>query len=231
MTQIIAPFKYEELSRKSVDGKRLYSNPWGNPVPSVTTILDKTKPEQARKALQEWRNRVGEEQAQKITKDAAGNGTMMHDQLEAWNKGTWKRGEKYTGNSTILSRKMADVIMDNIEPHLDEVWGAEVNLCYPEVYAGTTDLLGVWKGKPTIMDYKQANKRKKREWIDDYFLQGAAYALAHNELYGTDIKSIAIFMCTRDCEFQLFECGEDEFDYWATKWSERVAEFYNLQDK
>ncbi len=223
MTKIISPYKYEELTRKSVEGKRLYANPWGDPVPSVTTILDKTKPAKARQALQEWRNRVGEEQAQQITTEAAGNGTMMHDQLEAWNKGV-----EYTGKSTILSRKMAETIIKNIEPHLDEVWGAEVNLCFPEVYAGTTDLLGVWKGKPTIMDYKQSNKRKKKEWIDDYFLQGAAYALAHNELYGTDIKSIAIFMCTRDCEFQLFECDESEFDYWAERWSRRVEEFYGL---
>ena len=228
MLKIKSPYDYQEFKRKSVNGKRLYENPFGEPVPSVTTILDKTKPAEARKALAEWKKRVGEEQAQKIASDAAGNGTMMHNQLEAWNKGTWARGEKYTGESTILSRKMADVIMDNIENDLDEVWGAEVNLCAPGLYAGTTDLVGVYKGKPTIMDYKQANKRKKKEWIDDYFLQGAAYALAHNELYNTKIENIAIFMCTRECEFQLFEVDVAEFAKWELKWAERLAEFYNV---
>lgn len=223
MIKINSPYPYKELKRKQIDGKRLYENPWGNPVPSVTTILDKTKPYEKRMALANWKKRVGEAEAQKIVTEAAGNGTMMHDQLEAWNKGV-----EYTGKSTPLSRMMAQVIIDNIEPDLQEVWGAEVRLCAPNLYAGTTDLVGVYKGKPTIMDYKQTNKPKKREWIDDYFLQGAAYAIAHNELYDTDINSIAIFMCSKQCNWQLFEVTGDEFDYWATKWAERVAEFYNL---
>ena len=111
----------------------------------------------------------------------------MHAILEYWVK-----NENYTGETTILSEKMADVIQQNIETDLDEVWGSEVNLCFPQLYAGTTDLVGVYKGKPTIMDFKQTNKPKKREWIDDYFMQGAAYALAHNELYETKIERIAI---------------------------------------
>ena len=101
------------------------------------------------------------------------------------------KNENYTGETTILSEKMADVIKQNIETDLDEVWGSEVNLCFPQLYAGTTDLVGVYKGKPTIMDFKQTNKPKKREWIDDYFMQGAA-PLAHNELYETKIERIAI---------------------------------------
>lgn len=220
---ISSPYKYEEFKRKSVNGKRLYENPFGDAVPSVTTILDKTKPAAKVKALNEWKKRVGEEQAQKITTEAADNGTKMHDILESWTKGIEHKGE-----TTILSQLMADKIIENIHPHLNEVWGAEVNLCYPNVYAGTTDLVGVWKGKPAIMDYKQTNKPKKREWIDDYFMQGAAYALAHNDLYGTDIRDIAIFMCSRNCDWQLFEVSGDEFDYWAQKWSERVAQFYDL---
>ena len=105
---------------------------------------------------------------------------------------------------------------------------SEVNLYYPGLYAGTTDLLGVWKGQPAIMDFKQTNKPKKREWIEDYFLQGAAYSLAHNALYETDIKSIAIFMCSRDCQWQLFEVKADEFQHWADKWAARVEQFYRL---
>jgi genome maintenance exonuclease 1 len=123
---------------------------------------------------------------------------------------------------------MAGVVIENINDDLDEVWGAEVNLCYPELYAGTTDLVGVYKGKPTIMDFKQTNRPKKREWIDDYFLQGAAYALAHNEMYETKIENIAIFMCSRAGEWQLFEVASDEFEEYSKQWSIRLAKFYNI---
>ena len=155
----------------------------------VTTILDKTKPKEKREALNRWKKRVGEANAQRIVAEASDNGSRMHAILEYWVK-----NETYTGETTILSETMANIIKENVQSDIDEVWGSEVNLCYPQLYAGTTDLVGVYKGKPTIMDFKQTNKPKKREWIDDYFMQGAAYALAHNELYETKIESIAIFM-------------------------------------
>jgi genome maintenance exonuclease 1 len=101
-------------------------------------------------------------------------------------------------------------------------------LCHPGLYAGTTDLVGVWKGKQAIMDFKQTNKPKKREWIDDYFMQGAAYALAHNELYETNIENIAIFMCSGACEWQLFECGEEEFPLWEVAWAKRLEKYYGF---
>jgi len=223
MLIINSPYDYQELKRTSVNGKRLYNNPWGEPVPSVTTILDKTKPKEKREALNNWKKRVGEAEAQRIVTEAANVGTQMHNMLEAWVK-----NEEYVGESTIQSRMMADTVKKNVEPYLDEVWGSEVNLCYPGLYAGTTDLVGVYKGKPTIMDFKQTNKPKKREWIDDYFMQGAAYGLAHNELYGTEIENIAIFMCSRDCEWQLFEVEAEEFNQWSERWSKRVEEFYVL---
>ena len=223
MNNITSPYPYKELKRKSVDGKRLYENPFGDPVPSVTTILDKTKPAKARQALAAWKKRVGTEEAQRITTEAADNGTRMHAILEYWAK-----NETYNGETTPLSKMMADVIIKNIENDLDEVWGTEVNLCAPNLYAGTTDLVGVYKGKPTIMDFKQSNKPKKREWIDDYFLQGAAYGIAHNEMFGTKIENIAIFMCTKGCEWQLFEAGPEEFREWEVKWAMRLAEFYGI---
>lgn len=226
MVNITTPFKYTELKRKSVEGKRLYANPFGNPVPSVTTILSATKPYEARQALANWKKRVGEEEAQRITTEAANVGTLMHAILEAY-----VGNEEYEHGNNIIhrqARQMAETVISNIDPYLDEVWGAEVNLCAPNLYAGTTDLVGVWKGKPTIMDFKQTNKPKKREWIEDYFLQGAAYAVAHNELYETDIQNIAIFMCSRAGEWQLFEVEPDEFKHWELKWAERLQQFYNL---
>ncbi len=223
MLKITKPYPYQEFKRRSVNGKRLYENPYGNPVPSVTTILDKTKPKEKREALNRWKKRVGEKEAQRIVTEASDNGSRMHAILEYWVK-----NEKYTGETTILSETMADIIKKNVESDLDEVWGSEVNLCYPQLYAGTTDLVGVYKGKPTIMDFKQTNKPKKREWIDDYFMQGAAYALAHNELYETKIESIAIFMCSREGQFQLFEVDQKEFTDWETQWALRLQEFYEL---
>jgi genome maintenance exonuclease 1 len=220
MLKITTPYKYEEFKRKSVGGKRLYENPYGEPVPSVTTILSKTKD---MTHLNAWKKRVGEKKAQEIVTEAANVGTIMHNMLEAWSL-----NEEYTGTNMLQAKMMAETVIKNVEPDIDEVWGSEVNLCYPGLYAGTTDLVGIYKGNHCIMDFKQTNKPKKREWIDDYFMQAAAYGMAHNEVFGTDIKHAAIFMCSRDCDWQLWEVGPDEFEHWTEKWARRVEEFYNL---
>ena len=226
MLQINSPYPYQQFKRTSVNGKRLYQNPWGDPVPSVTTILSDTQPAEKRAGLAAWRRRVGDEEARRITTEAANVGSVMHNILEHWVK-----NEEFNPGNNIVhkqAKQMAEVIKENIQHDLDEVWGSEVNLVAKELYAGTTDLVGVYKGRPTIMDFKQTNKPKRREWIDDYFLQGAAYANAHNEMYGTTIDRIAIFMCSRACKWQLFECGPDEFSEYELKWAERLEKFYNL---
>ena len=220
MLKITTPYPYKQFKRKSVGGKRLYENPYGDPVPSVTTILSKTKD---MTHLNAWKKRVGEKKAQEIVTEAANVGTVMHEMLEAWSL-----NEQYTGKNLLQAKMMAETVIKNVEPDISEVWGSEVNLCYPGLYAGTTDLVGIYKGNPCIMDFKQTNKPKKREWIDDYFMQGAAYALAHNELYETKIESIAIFMCSREGQFQLFEVDQKEFTDWETKWATRLQEFYEL---
>ena len=220
MLNINQIYPYKEFKRKSVDGKRLYENPYGEPVPSVTTILSKTKD---MTHLNAWKKRVGEKKAQEIVTEAANVGTIMHNMLESWSL-----NEEYTGTNMLQAKMMADTVIKNIEPDIDEVWGSEVNLCYPGLYAGTTDLVGIYKGRPTIMDFKQTNRPKKREWIDDYYMQAAAYGMAHNEVFGTKIEHTAIFMCSRDCEWQLWEAGPEEFKVWEEKWAKRVEEFYNL---
>ena len=228
MPKIINQYPYQEFKRTSVDGKRLYQNPWGDPVPSVTTILSATQPAEKRQALANWRKRVGTEEAQRITTTAANRGTVMHNILEHWALGEY---ETYNPGNNIVhqqAKAMAQVVVDNIENDIDEIWGTEVNLVAKELYAGTTDLVGVYKGEATIMDFKQTNKPKKREWIDDYFLQGAAYANAHNEMYGTDISRIAIFMCSGDCEWQLFESDPKDFKDWEMKSAQRLEKVYRL---
>ena len=220
MLNITSPYPYKEFKRKSVNGKRLYENPYGDPVPSVTTILSKTKD---MTHLNAWKKRVGEKKAQEIVTEAAGVGSIMHEMLEAWSL-----NQEYTGKNMLQAKMMAETVIKNVEADIDEVWGSEVNLCYPGLYAGTTDLVGIYKGRPTIMDFKQTNRPKKREWIDDYFMQAAAYGMAHNEVFGTKIEHTAIFMCSRDCDWQLWEAGPEEFKVWEEKWANRVAEFYNL---
>jgi len=220
MLKITTPYPYQEFKRKSVNGKRLYENPYGDPVPSVTTILSKTKD---MTHLNAWKKRVGEKKAQQIVTEAAGVGSIMHEMLEAWSL-----NQEYTGKTMLQAKMMAETVIKNVEADIDEVWGSEVNLCYPGLYAGTTDLVGMYKGKPCIMDFKQTNKPKKREWIEDYFMQAAAYAMAHNEIFETKIENAAIFMCSRDLDWQLFEVGPEEFKVWEEKWAGKVAEFYNL---
>ena len=109
----------------------------------------------------------------------------------------------------------------------DRIWGSEVQLYHPKIYAGTTDLVGVFNGAESIMDFKQTNKPKKEEWVEDYKLQLTAYALAHNEIYGTNIQEGHVFMCSRNNEYQQFDIFPDEFKSWESKWWDRVYLYYD----
>jgi len=218
-------FPYVELKRETLNGSRKYLTPDGYAVPSVTTILDATKPEEAKQALREWRKRVGEQKAKEITTEAAGRGTRMHKFLENHVK-TGDTGKPGSNPYSIQSHQMAQTIINKGFSNCQEFWGTEVSLYFPEVYAGTTDLVGVHSGAEAIMDHKQTNKPKKREWIDDYFLQLAAYATAHNEVYGTKIRKGVIFMCSADNQYQEFIVEGKEFDYYKDKWYVRLEEYY-----
>ena len=132
-----------------------------------------------------------------------------------------------------MSKELSDIVIEKGLSNVDEVWGTEVPLYYPGLYAGTTDCVGVWKGKPAIIDFKTTRKPKKREWIDDYFLQGAAYSAAHNEIHGTDIKTIVIMMIGWDEEadnkgnYQEFVVEADEFDKYSLQWANKVQEYFD----
>lgn len=235
MTLLSNKFNYKELDRQSVEGKRLYACPDGSRVPSVTTILDKTKPIEKVQALNEWRRRVGHEKAQQITTEAASRGTRMHKYIEDYiTLGELK--DPGTNPYSVQSHKMAKHIIDNGLKNVNEIWGVEVGLYFPGLYAGTTDCVGVHLNNEAIMDHKQTNKPKKEDWIEDYYLQMAAYALAHNEVYGTNIRKGVVFMCVKPPEispliwgepqYQQFELTPSEFDRWAGKWWDRVEQYY-----
>ena len=228
---IISKYNYSPLARESIEGKRHYALPDGSKVPSVTTILERTKPEEAKQKLQEWRNRVGHERAQQITTEAANRGTRMHTYLERYVKND-DIGDFPTNPFAQPSWFMAaKVILEGLQ-HANEYWGSEVPLYYSGLYAGTTDLVGVWKGQPAIMDFKQSNKVKKREWIDDYFLQLAAYAEAHNDTYGTAINTGVILMCVKPATeqdepvYQEFVLEPQDFAHWRDQWMRRVELYY-----
>ena len=218
-------YNYVPMSRVEIDGKRRYATPDGEKLPSVTTILDATKSEESKKALQEWRKRVGVQKAQEITTEAAGRGTRMHKWLENYIK-TGETGEPGSNPYSLQSHKMAQTIINEGLVKCNEYWGTEVPLYYPKIYAGTTDLVGIHDGDEAIMDHKQTNKPKKREWIEDYFVQLAAYANAHNEVQGTKIRKGVIFMCSADNIYQEFILEGIDFDKYTDVWFKRVEKYY-----
>ena len=218
-------FKYEPLKRIDTPEGRRYATPDGNKLPSVTTILDATKSEESRQALQNWRKRVGPQKAQEITTEAAGRGTRMHKWLEDFIK-TGEIGTPGSNPYSIQSHAMAQSIITQGLSKCNEYWGTEVPVYFPSIYAGTTDLCGVHDNAEAIMDHKQTNKPKKREWIDDYFVQLAAYANAHNEVHGTKIRKGVIFMCSAANEYQEFIVEGTEFDKYTDMWFKKCEEFY-----
>ena len=231
MTLLKERFVYTPIDRKSVEGKRLYALPDGTKVPSVTTILDKTKSQDKIDALNNWKKRVGEAKAQEIVTEAAGRGTRMHKFLEDYVK-TGVINEPGTNPYSIESHKMAKVVIEQGLSNVNEVWGVEVPLYYPGLYAGTTDGCGLHLNDESIIDYKQTNKAKKEEWIEDYYLQLTAYALAHNEVYGTGIRKGVVLMCIKpktDTDipvYQEFILKPEDFSYWEARWWDRVEKYY-----
>ena len=228
MSLLIEKYTYEKYSRTSVDGERRYKTPTG-PLPSVTTILDKMKSAEKREALANWKKRVGSAEAQRITTESANIGTVIHAMIESY-----ILGEDYSPGGNLIFKRahpLAQVVIDKGLSNVSEVWGSEVPLYYPGLYAGTTDCVGIWKGEPAIIDFKTTKKPKRRDWIDDYYLQGSAYAMAHNEIYNTDIKRTVIMMIVWDGdragEYQEFVVEGEEFDNYSSDWAAKVEAYYD----
>jgi genome maintenance exonuclease 1 len=232
---LIQRYNYEPIDRTTVDGKRHYCLPDGSKVPSVTTILDKTKSAESKAALANWKRAVGEQRAQQITTEAANRGTRMHSYLEHYVKtGNMKDlpGNPFAQPSWFMA---AQVILEGLDK-VNEFWGVEVPVYYSGLYAGTTDCVGMHNNQASIMDFKQTNKPKRREYIEDYFLQLCAYAQAHNEMHGTDIRRGVILMCVRPAElapgvfdtpkYQEFILEGTEFERYCIEWNKRVEQYY-----
>lgn len=219
---IKSPYDYRELSRQEHNGTRKYLTPDGDRLPSVTTVLDKTKD---KSHLIEWRKRVGEQRAKEISTEASGVGTRMHKFLEDYViTDSWP--QPGSNPYSVKANQMAQLIRDHALVDIDEFWGLEVQLYNPSLYAGTTDVVAVYRGNPSICDYKQTNRPKKPEWVDDYRLQLVAYAECHNAMYDTNIREGHIFMCSRDLEYQQFDVWPDEYDHWRNAWYDRLYDYY-----
>lgn len=220
---ITQKYDYPKLKRIQQDGSRKYTDGSSKPVPSVTTVLDKTSD---KTFLIEWRKRVGEAEAQRISTESANWGTKVHDSLEKYALG---QDYEVKGNNLIqhMARNAVELMIKQGLSQVDELWGVEVGLIADGLYAGTSDAVGIFNGVPSIIDFKTAKKIKKREWITDYFLQGCAYALAHNDMFGSDIKQVAILMVDREGNYKDYVIKDDEFEKYAFMWADRVTEYYS----
>jgi len=197
------------------------------PVPSVTTILSAPAPQEDVDALKRWRRNVGYQRANQISTESANRGTRVHKYLEKYVQ-TGEFPTPGTNPYAQLANGMAATIMQNGLSMVDEYWGTEVHLYFPQIYGGATDLVGVHAGDEAILDFKQSNKLKKREWLDGYFLQTVAYGQAHNELYGTNIQKGVIMMVTPEWEYQEFIIKGNEYDKFRKEWWKRVEQYYMM---
>jgi len=217
-------FEYPASIRSVINGGRHYDI-GQEKLPSVTTILQATQSPEKKAILAKWKQKVGEKKADEIRDTAAARGTVMHRIIEGYITGDGHADLSPMGQ---VSGIMAQTIFkEGLKGRMDEVWGSEITLYYPGLYAGATDLVGVYEGREAIIDFKQSNKPKRREWIEDYFTQMAAYAMAHNYVYNTKIQSGVILMCTPNNYFQKFVVKDKEFQQYMWKWVSRVDQFCN----
>ena len=224
--KFVERYVYPKTTRAKLEGLRHYTvDGEERPLPSVTTVLGQTQSKEKQKSLDRWRQRVGLREAQKVTRDAAIRGTAMHKYLE-----DLMRGERSLDLTPlgVEATRMAEIIVERGLNDCSEIYGIEAVLYYPGLYAGSVDLVAKYRDKVSIIDFKQTNKPKQREWIGDYFLQMAAYGMAHDAVYGTSIEQGVIMMCSKDGFYQQFVIEGEEFREAKHNFLRRVDEFYNL---
>ena len=214
---------YPKTIREMIDGKRHYEINGIEKLPSVTTILKATEPDEKRESLQAWRDRVGEAEATRIVDSAGARGTAMHKILEKY---IIEEGYLDLTNVGKEAHNMAMQVIQNGLSNVTEFYGSECTLYYPGLYAGQTDLIATHKGDMAVIDFKQTTKPKKREWIEDYCLQLAAYGMAHDFIYKTAITKAVIMMCSKDNFYQEFVIAGEEYRKYKHQWLERVNKYY-----
>ena len=220
-------FSYPKSMKSLINGSRHYAVNQEK-LPSVTSILQATQSEEKKASLANWRARIGAVEANRIKNEASSRGTSMHSFLEKYLLGQLNLELLEIENK---SKKMADEIIEQgIKGKLSEIWGTESCLYYPGKYAGTCDAVGVYEGQETIIDFKQSNKPKKEEWIEDYYLQLGAYSLAHNAVHNSNITQGIVLLCTVDNLFQDFRIQGAKLEEYQNKFLEKVEQFYHQRN-
>ena len=212
-------YSYAEVTRTTEHGSRTYDID-GAKLPSVTTILDKTKD---KTYLDRWKAKVGNEEAERIKNHSSKRGTSMHKFIEKHITGA---GYDDLTEIGVQAKPMAQKIIDVGLTPVTEYYGSEISLYYPGLFAGSTDLVCMHNDKETIIDFKQANRPKREEWIGDYFLQIGAYAMAHDYIHGSNIEQGIIMVCTPDLYFQEFRFEGEEMRRYRHKFLERLNIYY-----
>ena len=220
-------FNYPKSTRSIEDGHRKYS--FGEEkLPSVTSILSATKSEEEKAALANWRERVGYKEANRIKTEASSRGTSMHTYIEDYLRG--RINESFFESNEQYKNMAKEIIEKGVDNKLDEIYGIEETLYYPEQYAGTADLIGLYQGNDVVIDFKQSNKPKKTDYIQDYFLQLGAYTLAHDVVHGTKMKAGIILLCTKDVLFQEFKIEGAQLEMYQNLFLGRVKKFYEMNN-
>ena len=212
-------YNYKDVTRVSEHGSRIY-DVLGMRLPSVTTILSQTKDQSF---LTAWKNKVGHENAERIKNVSSNRGTAMHKFLEKHIEDVGYDDLTTLGRE---AKAMANKIIEDGLSKVSEYYGSEVMLYYPDLYAGSTDLVCMHDGMETIVDFKQANRPKKEEWIEDYYLQIAAYAMAHDYVHGSNIQQGVIMVCTPDLYYQEFKCEGEKMRHYRHEFLKRLSQYH-----
>ena len=220
--KLLKKYNYINATANTQHGSRTYSVSGMN-LPSVTTILAKTKNQEY---LNRWRKKVGHDEAERIFNLSSKRGTAMHKFLENHIKGT---GYDDLTEIGIEAKAMANKIINEAFTPITEYYGSEITVHYTGLYAGSTDLVCMHNDMETIVDFKQSNRPKKQEWVEDYCLQIAAYAMAHDFIYGSNIRQGVIMVCTPDLYLQEFRFQDVEMREWRHKFLARLSNYYELQ--
>ena len=216
-------YSYPNLERVEENDMRFYKDSNNDLVPSVTTVLDATGD---KSGITQWRRKVGPAHADAIVQESTLIGSAVHEAIENYLLG--KSWNKFTDDRNgFLAKSISSKFISSCLNGIDEVWGLESGLILDGLYAGTADCIGVYKGLPAIIDFKTAKKLKRKDWIEDYFLQCSAYANAHNVMFETSISNLVILMVDRDLLFKEFHIKKDEFSLYTDKWKKRLIKFHN----
>jgi len=215
-------YNYVEGTQITDHGSRVYDVA-GHRLPSVTTILGKTKNQEF---LKEWKAKVGEAEAERIKNLSSVRGTAMHKYLESYIQ---ELGYEDLTDTGVQAKSMAEKVIEIGLAPIDEYYGSEVTMYYPGLYAGQTDLVCMHNGEDAIVDFKQSNRPKKKEWIEDYYLQIAAYAMAHDYVHKSTIKKGVIMVCTPDLYYQEFVVSGAELRQYKHKFLKRLDMYHELK--